>query len=278
MSAIIIKKSTGETEPLDLEKVRRAVARSGASEEVVERVVHEVERRAYNGMPTFKIYALVKKLLERTAPGAARRYDLRAAIIKLGPAGFEFEKYIAALLAAHGYKTELPPILQGACITHEVDVLATKDNRTAMIEAKLRHEPGIFITIKDTTHTWTRFLDINDAAKIGRSPHFDECWIVTNTRFSHDSTRFGACKGMSLIGWDIPRERPLPAWIDEIGLYPVTILKNVNEKILTALGAANILLLHDFVGLSLDALRARLKLPGKVIARLVDEGRMILQK
>ncbi len=277
MIEVLVKKSSGETEALNLEKVRRAVLRSGAREETAEKIVREVERRAYNGMPTFKIYALVKKLLEHAAPGAARRYDLRAAIIRLGPAGFDFEKYIADLLAHYGYKTELPPILEGACITHEVDILATKNNRTAMIEAKLRHELGIFITIKDTTHTWTRFLDINNAALRDTSPHLDECWIITNSRFSHDSVKFGACKGMTLIGWDHPRERPLPRWIDEIGLYPVTILKSVNSRILATLSNANMMLLRDLVDVSLNNLHAKLKLPDRIIKKLVDEAKMILE-
>jgi len=268
----------GETQPLDLEKVRRAVLRSGAPEAIVDKVVKEVEQKAYNGIKTFEIYRLVKKILERTYPAAARRYDLRFAIIKLGPAGFDFEKYIASLLAAHGYKTELPPILEGICVTHEVDVLATKDGRTAMIEAKFRNEEGIFISIKDTMSTWTRFLDLLDASKLGKTPHLDECWIVTNSRFSHHSIQFGHCKNMAMLSWNHPRERPLPRWIDEIGLYPVTILKGVNSKILAAFSSANIMLLRDLTDRSPKELQKLLNLPFQVVKKLIDETKMVLHK
>lgn len=277
MTTINVVKSNGEVQPLDLEKVERTVLRAGASAKIASQISSEVARRAFQGISTREISKMVRKLLVRLAPAASRRYELRDAIIKLGPAGFDFEKYIADLLVTYGYKTELPPLLEGACITHEVDVLATKNGRVAMIEAKLRHQLGIFITIKDTTHTWTRFLDINDAAVRGTSLHLDECWIITNSRFSHDSVKFGACKGMTLIGWDHPKERPLPRWIDEIGLYPVTILKSINSRILSALSAANMMLLRDLVDVSPNELRAQLKLPVKIIQRLVGEAKLVLE-
>lgn len=277
MHDINVVKSSGEMQPLDLEKVERTILRAGASAKIASQISREVARRAFEGISTQEISKLVRRLLARQAPAASRRYELRDAIIRLGPAGFDFEKYIADLLAHYGYKTELPPLLEGACITHEVDVLATKNERVAMIEAKLRHELGIFITIKDTTHTWTRFLDINDAASRGTSPHLDECWIITNSRFSHDSVKFGACKGMTLIGWDHPHERPLPRWIDEVGLYPVTILKSVNPRILRALSAANTMLLRDLVDLPFDTLCRQLKLPANLVQKLVNEAKMVLE-
>ena len=278
MSPITVIKSSGEKQALDLDKIRRTVLRSGAPVDIAERVASEVQKRAYDGIPTHELFSLVRVLLQREYPAAARRYNLRDAIIKLGPAGFEFEKYIAGLLSAYGYDAELPPILEGICVSHEVDISIEKNGRTAMIEAKFRHEPGVFINIKDTMATWMRFLDISEAARVGRAPHFDECWIVTNSRFSHDSISFGHCKNMVMLSWDHPHERPLPRWIDEVGLYPITILEKVDRETFPAFSAANIMLLQDFVKRSPRELRNLLKLPQNKIDELLEEAKMVLQK
>lgn len=252
--------------------------RSGVSEEVADRIADEVEKNTREGMRTKEIYDMVIAFLEKEAPAASRRYDLRNAILRLGPAGFDFEKYIAELLKAYGYDTELPPILEGVCITHEVDVLARKDGRTAMIEAKLRQELSIFITIKDTMSTWARFLDLVESAKIGRTPHMDECWIVTNSRFSTQSIQYGHCKNMVMLSWDHPRERPLPRWIDDVSLYPVTIMKGVDSRTLQSFSAANILLLCDLVRMTPEELEKSLALPKDAVKKLIEEAKMILQK
>ncbi len=276
--AINIIKSDGESQPFDIEKIKRTILHSGASKETIDRIASEVEKKVRDGMRTREIYDMVIALLEQKAPAVSRRYDLKNAIIRLGPAGFDFEKYIAELLAAYGYKTELPPILEGACVTHEVDVLATKEGRTSMIEAKLRQELGVFITIKDTMSTWARFLDLVDSAKIGKAPHLDECWLVTNSRFSTDSIKFGHCKNMVMLSWDHPRERPLPIWIDDVSLYPVTILKSIGPSILKSFSEANILLLRDLVKISPEELQESLKLSPDVIKKLIEEAKMILIK
>lgn len=271
-------KSDGQSQPFDVEKIKRTILHSGANKETVSQIASEVERKVRDGMKTREIYNIVVTLLEQKAPAVSRRYDLKNAILRLGPAGFDFEKYIAELLAAYGYKTELPPILEGACVTHEVDVLAKKDGRTAMIEVKLRQELGIFITIKDTMSTWARFLDLVDSSKIGKSPHLDECWLITNSRFSNDSIKYGHCKNMVMLSWDHPKERPLPIWIDDVSLYPVTILKSINPSILKSFSSAGILLLRDLVKIPPVELQKSLKLPPDSVKKYIEEAKMILTK
>jgi Holliday junction resolvase-like predicted endonuclease len=57
----------------------------------------------------------------------------------LGPAGFFFEKYIAKLFQSEGYETLTNLLLQGKCVSHEVDVVVRKNNYLTMIECKF-HE------------------------------------------------------------------------------------------------------------------------------------------
>ena len=276
--SITIIKSTGEREALNLEKVKRGCERAGASAQLCAVVAGEVEKQAREGMTTKEIYGIVHGLLSKEHPPTAARFNLRDAIIKLGPIGYDFEKYIARMLAEYGYKTELPPILQGACITHEVDVLATKEGRTAMIECKLRHEVGIYISIKDTMSTWARFLDLVDGSQIGKCPHMDEAWLVTNSRFSRDSIQYGHCKNMVMLSWDHPRERPLPAWIDDKGLYPITMLARLSADAQKKLIAAGFVLLHDLAKADPEALAKKSGVPIATVKQCVNEATLILGK
>ena len=52
--------------------------------------------------------------------------------MKLGPTGYPFEDFIAKLLQADGYETKVRQILKGECITHEIDVIAEKNNKTSI--------------------------------------------------------------------------------------------------------------------------------------------------
>lgn len=275
---ITIIKSTGEKEEFNPEKVKGTCQRAGASAQVCERIGREVEKQVREGMSTKEIYGLVHGFLSKEHPPTAARFTLREAIIKLGPVGYDFEKYIARMLAEYGYKTELPPILQGACVTHEVDVLATKDGRTAMLECKLRHETGIFIGIKDTMSTWARFLDLVEGSQIGKCPHVDEAWLVTNSRFSRDSIQYGHCKNMVMLSWNHPKERPLPAWIDDKGLYPITMLPSLSLDAQKKFINAGFVLLQDLASADPTELAQKSGLPIATVKQCVTEAGLILKR
>lgn len=274
---ITVIKSNGQREPLNLDKVQRVCQRVGAPKELCQQIARSVEERARDGIKTRDIYKLVHKLLVEQDFATAARFNLRDAIFQLGPLGYNFEHYVEKVLAAYGYKTSLPPILQGACVTHEVDVLAKKDNRTAMVECKFRHTQEIFITIKDTMSTWARFLDLVDGAAIGKCSHLDECWIVTNSRFSLQSIQFGHCKNMVMLSWDHPRERPLPAWIDDKGLYPITLLPKYGLGIQRKFIEAGFVLLRDLAGADSDKLARTTGIALGVAKDAVADAREILR-
>lgn len=271
-----IIKSTGEKQEFDPEKIKRTCLKAKADPELAERISEDITAEVKDGMRTAELYKRVMELLAKSAPGAALRYDLRSAIFRLGPAGFEFEKYIARMLMEYGFKTELPPILQGACTTHEVDISAERDGRRIMMECKLRQSQEIFITIKDTMSTWARFLDLVEGAGLGTCPHFDEVWLVTNSRFSHDSIQYGHCKNLVMLSWDHPKERPLPAWIEQKGLYPVTILKDLPSSALSKFSSEKIILLKDFIGLDVAEVSRGTGLSVSQIEKFVAEAKLIL--
>ncbi len=273
---IMITKSTGEKVPFNQEKIARTARRAGAAPILAEKVAKEISQQVRDGLTTKEIFDLILAILDRESPPVAARYNLAQALTKLGPTGFEFEKYIAELLRVYSYKTELPDILQGACVTHEVDVLAEKDLRRAMIECKFRHEVGIYIGIKDIMATWARFLDLVEGAELDLCPHLDECWLVTNTRFSNDALKYAHCKGMILLGWNHPEERSLSHMIDAKAVYPVTVLRQLDQPTLGALAKAQIMLLKHLVEGDPIELARRTNLPEERIKILIHEATKII--
>lgn len=278
MSRIInIIKSTGEKEPLNAEKILNTLSRAGADEELAKNIADEITAKAWNGITTREVYKMAMKQLRRAHPAIAARYSLRDAIFRLGPAGFEFERYIMLLLRAHGYRAIMPDILQGQCVSHEVDLLIEEKNRKIMAECKLRQSTNIFINIKDALSTWARFIDLQEGGKMGICPRPDEAWIITNSRFSYDALQYGTCKGMRMLSWNTPKEKPLPAWIDEKKLYPVTVLHSLKNFYLEAFGRAEILLLQDLVKYTPGELARIIKIPAKHLQPLVAEAKQILE-
>jgi len=276
MPKIIIVKSNGDKEILKPGKIINALKRSGASDDLAESITKKIETTAWSGITTREIYHIAKQLLRKTSPALAARYSLRDAIFRLGPAGFEFEKYMMLLFRTYGYKTELPEILEGKCITHEVDILARKDSKTIIMECKLRHSTNIYIGIKDTMSTWARFMDLKDGAKLGRCPKIDEVWLVTNSRFSYDSQKYGACKKMGMLSWNTPAERPLPQWIDQKKLYPVTVLHSVKNYHLKVFSNIDLLLLKDVVKYSQKELSRMTGFSPQQINPIINEAREVL--
>lgn len=272
----MIKKSDGQLEPFSRHKLSRTLKRAGAKQRVANAIASKVSMRVKNGMATSDILKMALRLLNREAPQVAPRYNLAQALIKLGPTGFEFEKYVAELLRAYGYETELPDILTGSCITHEVDILAEKDLRRSMIECKFRNQTGIYIGIKDVMSTWARFLDLVEGAELGNCPHMDEAWLVTNTRFSSDGLKYAHCKGMILIGWNHPEERSLSQMIDAKALYPITVLQGVDEKKFKALASGQVMLLKQLVDTDAIELVTRTGLGKEYIKKLTENAKRIM--
>lgn len=228
-----IIKGNGERVDYDPGKIRKSLKRAGAKPDVIEHVLTKVQKRLKNGMTTKEVYRFVKMALREENAHIAHRYNLRPALSKLGPAGFKFERYVASVFAAYGYETEIPPKeFKGKCILHEVDVVARKERKTIMIEAKFRNDFRDYVKLKDAMATWARYQDLLDANRMGTkgTPHFDEVWIVSNGNISGRSRAWGVCKGMRIIGWHYPGKDSLAQMVDRSALYPITALDNVSKR------------------------------------------------
>ncbi len=126
-------------------KLRQSLLKSGASQMVVSSILKTIEKEIYKGISTKQIYKMAFGLLKKISGSHAARYNLKEAIRLLGPAGFFFEKYIARLFASEHFETVTNLILQGKCVSHEVDVLVKKNEIIAMVECKFHMEKRLIL-------------------------------------------------------------------------------------------------------------------------------------
>lgn len=221
-----VTKFSGEIVNFDKDKLIHSLRKSGASEAAVFQVIHEIERELYEGIPTKKIYKLAFQLLKKFSNVHAARYNLRTAIQSLGPAGFFFEKFIAKVFECEGYQTQTNLILEGKCVSHEVDVLLKKENSVSMVECKFHGSQDAKTDVKVPMYILSRFNDLKDRDfHLFKSNYsIQNCWITTNNRFTDEAVKFASCSKLSLLSWDYPKGNSLKNKIDLNQIYPVTCL------------------------------------------------------
>lgn len=221
---ITVIKENGEKEDYDPAKVRDALRRAGLSGKGADAIVDRLERRLYEGITTKRIYQAVYEFVEELKPEASHRYNLKRALLDIGPAGYEFEDFAAKLLALDGYRTEVRQTLQGRCVTHEIDVIAAKGDDSYLLECKFHNEAGMRCRIQTALYVYARYLDIAEGAKLGTCRKFTSPWLVTNTKFSDDAVKYAECMGMPILGWRQPLDDSLESRIDRTKCYPITVI------------------------------------------------------
>jgi Holliday junction resolvase len=270
-----VVKASGETEKFDPEKIKRTCLRAGASEELADKIVNEVTSKVYDGISTREILNIALKLLNKEKPQIAARYDLKGAMFRLGPAGFVFEHFIGELLKEYGYSTRVHNILRGHCVSHEIDVIATKDNKSFMIECKYHNMLGIYTGVRDVLYTYARFLDLQEGSKQGLCQEFEQPWLVCNTKFSDDTIQYASCRGVKLMGWKYPEDNSLEVLIENKKLYPITMIRSLDADSLDKLASSNFILAIDFLRIPLGELNNITKISLKKLKTFADEAKKI---
>jgi hypothetical protein len=238
-----IIKSSGEKVLYQPEKLQASLVRSGASGAVADAIVNDMAHALHDGIATRDIYKMAFRRLKALRTPAAVRYKARRAIMELGPTGFIFERYLGALLKAQGYSIQLNQVLAGACVSHEVDIVAAKDGQQHFMECKYHNADGIICDVKIPLYFHARFNDLTASCPEPKSIFTG--WIITNTKFSQDAITYGTCAGLKLLSWNYPFTDNLKDWIDRLALYPVTALTTLSQSEKAFLLEQNILLCKE---------------------------------
>ncbi len=221
---VLITKNDGEQEPFDPAKLNRSLKRSGAPKNIRDKIISQIKKILYDGITTQEIYENAYELLRqmRTHPIAAR-YSIKRAVLELGPSGFPFERFIAALLREIGYqKVRNGIILQGKCASHEIDIITEHQNKKIAMELKFHNALGIRSDLKVALYVKARFDDLVD--------EINEGWLITNTRFTKNAIRYGSCAGFKMLGWDYPIGNGIERLIDSAGVHPITALTTLSKQ------------------------------------------------
>lgn len=199
---------------------------------MIDHITQTIRQELYDGITTQEIYHKAFQRLQMHSKRSAGRYKLKNAIMELGPSGFPFERFIGGLLDRMGYSTEVGVILEGKCVSHEIDVLAEKDDANYMIECKFHNRKGLKCNVQVPLYIQSRFLDVEKklTAQTGRSKPSPQAWLVTNTKFSSDALQYGECMGLKMLSWDYPPDNGLKELVDRAHLHPLTCLSSLSPK------------------------------------------------
>lgn len=221
---INVIKATGEKEPFSEDKVKISIQRAGIPEELKTQVIEHVKGKLYENIPTSEIYHHITEFLEKSSTYNKAKYSLKQAIMDLGPTGYPFEDFVSEILKADGYTTKTRSLLSGKCVTHEIDVVAQKQNQRIMVEAKFHNEPGIRTDVHVALYTKARFDDLKDKY------NFSEGWIVTNTKVTSDALAYALCENIKIISWSYPEKDSLRDLIERLNLHPMTVLTTLSQN------------------------------------------------
>jgi len=231
-NSLHIRKANGEVVPFYRDKLIASLRKSGAKAVIADEIANEIEAELVPGMSTRSIYKKAFKLLRKESRHLAARYKLKKAILELGESGYPFEKFVAALLEAEGFETQVGLILHGVCVDHEVDVVAQKGDLQYLVECKFHNSQDRLNNVKLPLYIDSRFRDIVNARKSHPEYKmaFHQGWIFTNTRFTEDARQYGECAGLKLVGWDLPKGQSIKERIDKTGVHPITSVTSLTNK------------------------------------------------
>lgn len=260
-----IKKSNGEIQKYNPHKLRRSLMNSGADRKTAMAILGKVNGIIYNGMSTKELFRFAFKELRKAEPYTSLKYDLRNAIMRLGPKGFAFEKLVEAIMKKKGYETQRNQNISGRHITHEIDIVAKKGKEVLMVEAKYHNKPWIYTNVQTGLYVYARFLDVRES--------FTSPMIVTNTKFSHQVKSYSKGVGIRLMGWKYPKDDSLEKNIEEFGVYPITMLRCITHSEAETLVNKNVVIIQNLIRKTPNELAQLLNVPLNKAEKILNTSR-----
>lgn len=268
---VLIQKASGETEAFSVQKLRNSLYNSGAGQNETDQITDEITNWIYNGITTGEIYSRAYNLLQQKRNHLASKYKLKKAIMELGPTGFPFEHFIAKIFEIKGFSVETGHIMEGHCVTHEIDVVALKEKEEHLVECKYSQSPGKTVSVQVPLYVRSRVDDIFKKQK--DSDYYKgytfHGWVVTNTRFTLDAISYGTCSGLNLLSWDYPEGNGMKDIIDREKIYPITVLTYLTKMQKQYLLEHGIVICRQII--SKQELLHPLQLETSQFKRLMDE-------
>lgn len=249
-----IKKSGGGYQSFDPTKLCDSIKKAGAPGHVADNICEIVQQKIKPGASSSNIFREALRHLVKEDLDIAARYSLRRGINSLGPAGFLFEQYVEAVLRSHGFKTRRNVIMKGKCVTHEIDIVAEKGDKSYLVEAKYRNEEGIRTHIDQVMYAEAKVKDINNNSLNKKKKKHYLPWLITNTKFTDNSINYAKCYGLELTGWTYPKKNSLEDMVVKNKVYPVTVIPSITKPALEEVAKRGMILAQDLLPYSVEDL------------------------
>ena len=230
-----IVKADGTIETFDGARLEISLVRSGASRTAAERIRRTIETSIAPQASSSEVYKRAFQMLRRESRTGAVRYGLRRALFELGPTGHPFEDFVTELFKKEGWKVEPRQMIAGKCVSHEVDVYASRNGEFLAAELKYHNDPGYKTDIKTALYVKARMDDIWHCDPKDQTCPVSSGMLITNTKFTSQAIQYAKCSGLGLLGWSYPHQGNLYDRIVASGLYPVTaltMLKRAEKRLL----------------------------------------------
>ncbi len=247
---VMIVKYDGRLEEYDSNKIVRTLTRMGAPQHIAEEIAEDLEEQIEEGMTTKTIYDMAITELESHKEIVEFRRNMKDGLARIG-SGYRFEEYVRLLLQERGYQVSGNVVIQGACVSHEIDGIAEKDGKMVYVEVKHHSVLERYTPFEVTLAAKAKWDDLQRGCEQGLNDcAFDRVLIVTNTRLTIHAQRYAECIGIEHWGWNMPRGEGIDQFIESKKLYPVTILRSVTDEERDALYAQGILTLKQLVNVA----------------------------
>ncbi|RJQ15975.1 MAG: hypothetical protein C4560_10405 [Nitrospiraceae bacterium] len=269
---IKIRKASGIIEDFNPQKLLESLTRSGADREQAEEVVEKLVPEITPFTSTKKIFRLAHKYLRQFNRASVLRYSLKKGLLRLGPSGYPFEKYFGELLGQYGYHADVGIILEGKCVTHEIDVIAVNDAEVVLVECKYRNRPNGAPDVKTALYVHSRFQDLRPVIKERYPDKTFSGWLVTNTRFTSDAIQYANCAGLKIKSWRYPEDNSIEKMIEDRKLYPVTVLSGLNSAQIKRLIDNRLILMKDMATMKAHDIQRMLSVTESRAAKLIEQA------
>lgn len=246
---VTVLKSNGEKARFESGKLLNSLMRAGTEKEIANAILKKIKPEIYDGIPTKHIYRLAFRELRKFDTPAASRYEMKWAIARLGRGGegFSFEQFVEKVLEKMGYAVKRNQLIRGkSSVMHEIDLTAEKGDEKIMIECKHHTKAGMWINIQTALYVYARYLDLKDK--------FTGAMIITNSRFSEQAAIYANSVGLALMGWNYPEKQSLQKIVDTYAVYPITVLRSIDNGTLGRLLVKNVITISDILAMPVSRL------------------------
>lgn len=273
---VFVTKFDGSKQPFEKSKVINTCLRMHATQEQAEDVAERVEKKIYEGISTKKILKMVFAYLQDFRPELEHEIDLREAISRLRPKP-DFEVFVALLLREYGYSVVGNQLLDGKCVTHEIDGIAIKDGEVILVEAKHHLQSHTYTGVGVFLEVQARLEDLREGFAQGKHRlNFSKALIACNTKFSDHAIQYAGCRGIEYLGWKAPAEAGLEKMIEDRKFYPITFLKGLNLQTEEKLADRGILTLKQLLQYDIESLQRRTRIPMEKLKLLMKAAENIM--